>query len=175
VCCKACIFSVVLTTVGEVAAAESGELFMACLGRCAAVCIGTCLSFYVSRGSLYICTRPVVLPQYDIEFHIETNISRRPLMLLVAIAWIYVVLMVAVVEATGPQGSVLGAFFTVLLYGVLPLVIVGYLFMSPARKRARRAAEVGPTDETSAEVVTLDPDGGGHPAGDAVAAERKEP
>ncbi len=96
-------------------------------------------------------------------------------MLLVAIAWIYVVLMVAVVEATGPQGSVLGAFFTLLLYGVLPLLIVGYLFMSPARKRARRAAQSSACDETSAQAVALDPDGGGHPAGDAVAAERKEP
>ena len=96
-------------------------------------------------------------------------------MILVAIAWIYVVLMVAVVEATGPQGSVLGAFFTLLLYGVLPLAIVGYLFMSPARKRARRAAEVGSSDENSAEPVALDPDGGSHAPGDAVAAERKEP
>ena len=95
-------------------------------------------------------------------------------MLLVAIAWIYVVLMVAVVEATGPQGTVLGAFFTLLLYGVLPLAIVGYLFMSPARKRARRAAEVVAADETSSEAVVLDPDSGGHPAGDAVAAERKK-
>ncbi|MBC8054967.1 MAG: hypothetical protein H7Y61_00130, partial [Rhizobiales bacterium] len=57
-------------------------------------------------------------------------------MLLVAIAWIYVVLMVAVVEATSPRGTLLGAFFTLLLYGVMPLAIVGYLFMSPARKRA---------------------------------------
>ena len=34
---------------------------------------------------------------------------------LVALAWIYVVLMMAVVEALSPQGSVLGAFFTFLL------------------------------------------------------------
>ncbi len=95
-------------------------------------------------------------------------------MLLVAIAWIYVVLMVAVVEATGPQGTVLGAVFTLLLYGVLPLAIVGYLFMSPARKRARRAAEMVAADESSAEAVGLDPDSGGHPPGDAVAAERKK-
>ncbi len=96
-------------------------------------------------------------------------------MLLVAIAWTYVVLMVAVVEATGPQGSVLGASFTLLFYGVLPLAIVGYLFMSPARKRARRAVESRSTDPTAAEAVALDPDSGGHPAGDAVAAKRKEP
>ena len=91
-------------------------------------------------------------------------------MVLVAIAWIYVVLMVAVVEATSPQGTLLGAFFTALLYGVLPLAIVGYLLLAPARRRARRAASAG-----SAELVGPDPDRGGHPAGDAVAPERKEP
>ena len=91
-------------------------------------------------------------------------------MLLVAIAWIYVVLMVAVVEASGSQGSVLGALFTFVLYGVLPLSILGYLYFSPTRRRARRAAEV-----LSTEVGRLDPDRGGHAAGDTVAPERKEP
>ena len=91
-------------------------------------------------------------------------------MLLVAIAWIYVVLMVAVVEVTGPRGTLLGAFSTLLFYGVLPLGIVGYLFLSPARTRARRAAE-----SASADTPVVDPDGGGHAAGDAVAPERKEP
>ena len=91
-------------------------------------------------------------------------------MLLVAIAWIYVVLMVAVVEATSPQGTLLGAFFTLLLYGVLPLAIVSYLLMSPARKRARRAAEA-----PSAAAGGVDPDQGSHAAGDPVAPERKEP
>ena len=86
-------------------------------------------------------------------------------MLLVAIAWLYVVLMVAVVEATSATGTLLGALFTLLLYGVLPLAIVGYLFLSPARRRARR----------SAEAARLDPDEGGHAAGDTVAPERKEP
>ncbi len=89
-------------------------------------------------------------------------------MLLVAIAWIYVVLMVAVVEATSPRGTLLGAFFTLLLYGVLPLAIVSYLLLSPARRRARRAAE-------AASAAALDPDDGNHPAGNAVAPERKEP
>jgi len=89
-------------------------------------------------------------------------------MLLVAIAWIYVVLMVAVVEATSPQGTLLGAFFTLLLYGVLPLGIVSYLLLSPARKRARQAAE-------AASAAALDPDHRGHAPGDAVAPEREEP
>lgn len=91
-------------------------------------------------------------------------------MVLVAIAWIYVVLMVAVVEATSPQGTLLGAFFTLLLYGMLPLGIVGYLLLSPARRRGRRAAEAA-----SADAAALDPDERGHAAGDAVAPERKEP
>ncbi len=91
-------------------------------------------------------------------------------MVLVAIAWIYVVSMVAVVEATSAEGTLLGAFVTLLLYGILPLGIVGYLFFSPARKRARRAAE-----GASADAARLDPDHGSHPAGDAIAPERKEP
>ena len=91
-------------------------------------------------------------------------------MLLVAIAWLYVVLMVAIVEATSPQGTLLGAFFTLLLYGVLPLGIVGYLFFSPARRRARRAAEA-----RSVAAPGLDPDRGRHPAGDVVTPEREEP
>jgi uncharacterized membrane protein len=86
-------------------------------------------------------------------------------MLLVAIAWLYVVLMVAVVEATSAHGTLLGALFTFVLYGLLPLGIVGYLFFSPARRRARR----------SVERAALDPDEGSHAAGDAVAPERKEP
>ena len=86
-------------------------------------------------------------------------------MLLVTIAWLYVVLMVAVVEATSSRGTLLGALFTFVLYGLLPLGLVGYLFFSPARRRVRR----------SAARAALDPDEGGHPTGDAVAPERKEP
>ncbi len=91
-------------------------------------------------------------------------------MLLVAVGWVYVVLMVALVEATSPQGTLLGAAFTLLLYGVLPLGIVGYLFFSPARRRARRGAGL-----RSASGSGLDPEHRGHAAGDAVAPEREEP
>lgn len=62
-------------------------------------------------------------------------------MYLVAIAWIYVVLMMAVAEATSRQGTVLGAFFTFLLYGALPLSIVMYVLRTPHRRRMRRARE----------------------------------
>ena len=40
-------------------------------------------------------------------------------MYLVAIAWMYVVLMMAAAEATNANGTVLGAFVTFTLYGVL--------------------------------------------------------
>lgn len=93
-------------------------------------------------------------------------------MYLVAIAWGYVVLMMAVAEATGANGTVLGAVFTVLLYGVLPLSIVLYLMNTPYRRRARRAAEAR---ELAASAAAVQPDGGDHAAGAAVAAERKEP
>jgi len=62
-------------------------------------------------------------------------------MYIVAIAWSYVVLMMALAEALSPQGTLIGAFFTLLLYGVGPLTIVLYIIGTPARRRARRAAE----------------------------------
>jgi hypothetical protein len=114
----------------------------------------------------------VVLSHYDIQFHNQANLRtlRRKLMVLVAIAWLYVVLMVAVVEATSPQGTLLGAFFTLLFYGLLPLAIVGYLFFSPARRRRRRVAETEASGATA-----IDPDQGGHAPGDTVAPVREEP
>ena len=90
-------------------------------------------------------------------------------MYLVAIAWIYVVLMMSVAEATNSNGTLLGAAVTFLLDGVLPLSIVMYLLRTPARRAARRAA-----DSQSAD-ATANPDGGDHAPGDAVAPERKEP
>ncbi len=97
--------------------------------------------------------------------------------LLISVAWLYVVLMVAVVEATSSTGTLLGAFFTFVLYGVLPLGIVGYLFLSPARRRASRAEETAPTGPTGVTETgsVVDPDQGGHSPGDAVAPVRKEP
>ena len=87
---------------------------------------------------------------------------------LVALGWIYVVLMVAVAEAMSPQGTLLGAFFTIVGWGVIPLALVLYILATPARRRARKAAESAA--ESAPEV-----DGGGHAAGDPVAPERKEP
>lgn len=62
-------------------------------------------------------------------------------MYLVAIAWIYVALMMAVAEATHSTGTLLGALITFVLYGLLPVALVVYLLGTPARRRARRARE----------------------------------
>jgi hypothetical protein len=63
-------------------------------------------------------------------------------MYLILIAWMYVALMMAVAEATSPIGTVLGAIVTFLLYGALPMGVVGYIMGSPARKRALKAKEM---------------------------------
>ena len=88
-------------------------------------------------------------------------------MTLVAIAWIYVVLLMAVAEAISPQGSLLGALVTFVLYGVLPLSIVLYIMGTPARRKRRLRAE-------AAAVSAAAPDGSGHAAGNAVTPEGKE-
>ncbi|WP_194721411.1 hypothetical protein [Noviherbaspirillum malthae] len=55
---------------------------------------------------------------------------------IVAIAWIYVVLMMSITEH-----SVIAGIMTFLLYGVLPLTIILYLMGTPQRKRNRARAE----------------------------------
>ncbi len=92
-------------------------------------------------------------------------------MYLIAIAWTYIVVLMALAEGLSSQGTWLGAFFTLLLYGALPLAITLYLVMTPARRRARRLAATG---LPASGPVGSDPDGGGHPAGDPVAPKREE-
>ena len=95
-------------------------------------------------------------------------------MYLVAIAWVYVVGMMAVAEALSSQGSVLGAIVTFMFYGVLPLAVVMYLLATPARRRKQRALEVDVEMASAAVVADVTPDGSGHATGAAVAPERKE-
>lgn len=97
-------------------------------------------------------------------------------MLLVSIAWIYVVVLMAVVEATSSNGTVLGALFTLLLYGALPLSLVLYLLATPARRRARQAAEqaAAAADPALAMESTPNPDRRGQAAGSPVAPVREE-
>jgi hypothetical protein len=86
-------------------------------------------------------------------------------MYLVLIAWLYVALMMAVAEATSPVGSWLGALFTFLLYGILPMVVVAYIMGTPARRRAIKAREM----------ASATPDTNGETASDAITSIRKEP
>ena len=90
---------------------------------------------------------------------------------LITIGWLYVVLAMAIAEATSTQGSVLGAVFTFLLYGALPLGIVLYVLGTPARRKSRKAAEQA---EMLQAPGSINPDGSGHSAGDTVASEREK-
>jgi hypothetical protein len=60
---------------------------------------------------------------------------------IVAVAWMFVVVLMSAAEATSPQGTLLGAFFTLLFYGVLPLGIVLYIMATPMRRKARAYRE----------------------------------
>lgn len=88
---------------------------------------------------------------------------------IVGFTWIFVVVLMALAEAMSPQGTVLGAVFTLLLYGLLPISIVLYLMGTPMR---RRAAQRQATFEST---QCAQRDGRGHAPGAPVAAERKEP
>ena len=118
--------------------------------------------------------------------------SAHESMYLIVIAWTYVTLMMAVAEATSPQGTILGAIITFVLYGLLPMGILVYILGTPSRKRKikeREASEQAAYDAEQAAARVADagaesaasaaPDAGGKaPAaaeGSAVAAVRKEP
>ena len=95
-------------------------------------------------------------------------------MYLVPIAWIYVVLMMSVAEATNTTGTVLGAILTFVLYGVLPVALILYFRGTPARKRAIRAREMAEREAAIAAQSSVPPDAGSHAPGDAVAPVGKE-
>ena len=63
------------------------------------------------------------------------------MMYIVAIAWMFVVTLMSVVEATASNGSVLGAILTFFLYGVLPLGLVIYVMGTPLRAKQRQSQE----------------------------------
>lgn len=105
---------------------------------------------------------------------------------LIVIGWLYVAMMMAVAEATSTTGTVLGAIFTFLLYGLAPVALVVYLMGTPGRRRAIRqreaeaqeAARRAAAASASAEATNKDsglPDQGGEAPADAVPPVRKEP
>jgi hypothetical protein len=81
-------------------------------------------------------------------------------MYLVAIAWMYVVLLMSLAEAFASNGTVIGALLTFVLYGVFPLSILMYIMGTPARKKAlARTQSASPQEPVSAPVQ---PDQGSH-------------
>ncbi len=98
-------------------------------------------------------------------------------MYIIAIGWLYVALMMAVAEATNTNGTILGAAFTFLGYGLLPTAIVMYILGTPARKRALRQREAmeQAQERAAASDPSPEPDAGGEASAGAVAPVRKEP
>ena len=98
-------------------------------------------------------------------------------MYLVPIAWIYVVLMMSVAEATNSNGTVMGAIVTFVLYGLMPVGLIFYFMGAPGRKRAIRARETAERDAAvaaHAQSSSLPPDTGSHAAADPVTPVGKE-
>lgn len=84
-------------------------------------------------------------------------------MYLVVIAWMYVVLMMSVAEATHPSGTLLGALMTFVLYGVGPVALVVYLMGAPSRRKAIKAREAA--EATTLQPPSFEPNAGSHAAG----------
>ena len=99
---------------------------------------------------------------------------------LVIIAWLYVALMMAVAEATNTTGTVLGAIFTFVLYGALPVAIIAYIMRTPARRsacpaREQAAREAAMAAGGAAADSALAPDQSGQAPADPLAPVGKEP
>jgi hypothetical protein len=101
-------------------------------------------------------------------------------MYLIVIAWMYVVLMMSIAEATNSNGTLLGALVTFVLYGAGPVTLVVYLMGAPARSKAlkKREAEArsqhiaAASQKASPTMPLVEPDAGGHAPGGAEAVAR---
>ena len=67
-------------------------------------------------------------------------------MLIIIIAWLYVVILMSMTEHSAIAGVM-----TFLLYGVLPLSVVVYLLNTPARRARRKAAQAQEEAEAATE------------------------
>lgn len=102
---------------------------------------------------------------------------------IVALAWIFVVVLMVAAEASSTQGTLLGALVTLVLYGAVPLSIVLYVLGTPARRRARLLAEAAAEQATAGtagapspgEPSSPDGDGRSQAASATVAPEREKP
>lgn len=96
-------------------------------------------------------------------------------MYLIVIAWMYVVLMMSIAEATNSNGTLLGALVTFVLYGAGPVTLVVYLMGAPARSKAIKKREAAAralhiaAAKTNADAASPsgDPDAGSHATGGA--------
>ncbi len=78
---------------------------------------------------LILVSRPVALSRVS-------RLRHNRGMLIVIIAWLYVVVLMSAAET-----SAIAGIMTFFLYGVLPLAILTYLLNTPARRAKRRRAE----------------------------------
>ena len=62
-------------------------------------------------------------------------------MWIIAIGWMFVVVIAALAEAVSPTGSVLGGIVTFVFYGVVPLTLLMYVMGTRLRRMARLASE----------------------------------
>ena len=69
-------------------------------------------------------------------------------MYIIAIAWIYVVFMMAIMETT-----VIAGIMTFTLYGVLPVLIIVYVMGTGRRKRKRREQEIKRQEDLKQELL----------------------
>lgn len=69
-------------------------------------------------------------------------------MYIIAIAWIYVVFMMAIMETTAIAGIM-----TFTLYGVLPVLIIVYVMGTGRRKRKRREQEIKRQEDLKQELL----------------------
>ena len=78
-------------------------------------------------------------------------------MYLVVIAWLYVVLMMSVAEATNTTGTLLGAVITFFLYGLGPVALVVYLMGAPSRGKAIKRQEARQREDAAANAAANPP------------------
>ncbi len=116
-------------------------------------------------------------------------------MYILPIAWLYVALMMAVVEATSTTGSLLGAVVTFVFYGLAPVALLLYFMGTPGRRKKARlqeqewvaeqardqareqarehgmeqASHAAPTPPIDPAALSAQPDASGHTAARAVA------
>ena len=93
-------------------------------------------------------------------------------MYLIVIAWMYVVLMMSVAEATNSNGTLLGALVTFVLYGAGPVTLVVYLMGAPARNKSIKKKEAEARAQhmaANSTELSVDPDAGCHAPGSAEA------